>query len=229
MKEHRLIEELVSLVQLELTREREQKSVNYPFLDVAIDFFRSYADRCHHGKEENILFRDLAKKKLSAEHLRAMNELIAEHVYARKTVGELIEAKSSFAQGNLSALEEITGILERIIDFYPKHIAKEDRDFFYPCMGYFSAEEQEKMMQEFWEFDKQLIHEKYQAIVASATVMMQRPNFAKWKCRVCDYIYDPAIGDPEHGIKSGIAFSELPDTWTCPVCFAPKSVFVEVK
>jgi rubredoxin/hemerythrin-like domain-containing protein len=229
MKEHRLIEELVSDLQLELTREKAKKTVNFPFLDLSIDFFRTYADHCHHGKEQNILFRELVKKPLSVEHSRIMNELIADHVYARKTVTELVDAKADFAQGVAVSIEKISGILERLVELYPKHIAKEDKLFFYQAMFYFSAEEQKKIMQEFWESDRQLIHEKYQVIVENASSMLQRPDLSKWKCKVCDYVYDSLKGDPEHGIKPGTAFTELLDSWVCPVCFAPKSAFKELK
>lgn len=47
----------------------------------------------------------------------------------------------------------------------------------------------------------------------------------KYKCKICGYIYDPAIGDPEGGIKPGTAFEDLPESWTCPLCNAPKSEF----
>jgi len=47
----------------------------------------------------------------------------------------------------------------------------------------------------------------------------------KWRCTVCGYIYDPAVGDPDGGIKPGTAFEDIPDGWTCPVCGAAKSQF----
>jgi len=47
----------------------------------------------------------------------------------------------------------------------------------------------------------------------------------KYKCSVCGYIYDPAMGDPDGGIKPGTPFESLPDNWTCPVCGASKSEF----
>ena len=46
-----------------------------------------------------------------------------------------------------------------------------------------------------------------------------------YRCRVCDYHYNPAVGDPEHGIPAGTPFHELPDDWTCPVCHATKDKF----
>ena len=47
----------------------------------------------------------------------------------------------------------------------------------------------------------------------------------KYKCTVCDWVYDPAVGDPEHGIAEGTPFEELPDDWTCPLCFVGKEDF----
>lgn len=48
---------------------------------------------------------------------------------------------------------------------------------------------------------------------------------AKHICTVCDWVYDPAIGDPGHGIAPGTAFADLPDTWVCPDCLPGKDVF----
>lgn len=49
----------------------------------------------------------------------------------------------------------------------------------------------------------------------------------KYRCVVCGYIYDPAIGDPDGGIQPGTAFENIPDSWVCPVCGAKKSEFVK--
>ena len=50
----------------------------------------------------------------------------------------------------------------------------------------------------------------------------------KYRCRVCGYIYDPEVGDPDGGIAPGTPFEEIPDDWVCPVCGAAKSDFEEV-
>jgi len=50
----------------------------------------------------------------------------------------------------------------------------------------------------------------------------------KWQCTVCNYIYDPALGDPNSGVAPGTAFDDLPDGWTCPECGAAKSEFVKI-
>ena len=83
MKEHRLIERMVALLGEELRKTSQTNKADPAFINIATDFFRTYADRTHYGKEEDILFRDLAKKNLSPEHIEIMNELTKEHVLAR--------------------------------------------------------------------------------------------------------------------------------------------------
>lgn len=50
-------------------------------------------------------------------------------------------------------------------------------------------------------------------------------RMAKYQCTVCGYIYDPESGDPDGGIKPGIPFEQIPDSWVCPVCGASKDQF----
>lgn len=45
----------------------------------------------------------------------------------------------------------------------------------------------------------------------------------------CGYVYDPEIGDIDHGIPAGTAFEDLPDDWVCPVCDAAKEYFEKVE
>ena len=51
----------------------------------------------------------------------------------------------------------------------------------------------------------------------------------KYRCVVCEWIYDPAVGDPDGGIAPGTPFEEIPDDWACPVCGVDKSNFEEVE
>jgi class 3 adenylate cyclase/rubredoxin len=46
-----------------------------------------------------------------------------------------------------------------------------------------------------------------------------------YKCTICGYVYNPTLGDPDHGIEPGTAFEDLPAKWTCPICLANKSLF----
>jgi rubredoxin len=47
----------------------------------------------------------------------------------------------------------------------------------------------------------------------------------KYICTVCDYIYDPVLGDPDSGIAPGTAFEDIPEDWECPDCGVSKEDF----
>ncbi len=51
----------------------------------------------------------------------------------------------------------------------------------------------------------------------------------KYECSVCGWIYDPAVGVPDEGIKPGTPFDELPDDFICPECGAAKDAFSPVE
>ncbi len=165
MIEHRLIERMIKLMKAELEEIKSAHKVDPNFMDTAIDFIRMYADKCHHGKEEGILFRELKKKELSPEHAKIMEELTDEHARGREIVRNLSLAHQKYRQGDSESIAEIAKFLDDLVNFYPIHIAKEDKKFFLPVMGHFNKQEQEAMLQESWEFDRKLIHEKYAMIV----------------------------------------------------------------
>ena len=165
MIEHRLIERMIKVMAAGSKALGKDTKADVALVNAAVDFVRTYADKVHHGKEEDILFRDLRKKKLQPEHEKIMDELMQEHIRGRKTVGKLIEVTGHYAGGDRSALKEIQKQIDVLVEFYPKHIEKEDKHFFGPAMEYFSQEEQDKMLQEEYEFDRKFIHEKYKRIV----------------------------------------------------------------
>jgi len=165
MIEHRLIEKMIKLVEDELYKINQANKVDPIFIEKTVDFFRTYADRCHHGKEENILFGELAKKKLSSEHKKIMRELINEHILGRTTVDRLANAKERYVDVDYDTTKEIVECLKILVGFYPSHIAREDKQFFFPCMKYFSQEERDIMLDQCWEFDRSMIHEKYQKTI----------------------------------------------------------------
>jgi hemerythrin-like domain-containing protein len=165
MIEHRLIEQMLNVIQRKLERAEQTQAIDPYFVDTAVDFIRVYADRTHHGKEEDIMFRDLHKKQLSDKDRLLMDELIEDHISSRNTTKALVEANMRYRRGNEAALGEVAACLKTLVEFYPKHIKKEDVVFFPASRTYFSDEEDHAMLAEFLEFDRKMIHEKYKAVV----------------------------------------------------------------
>jgi hemerythrin-like domain-containing protein len=168
MIEHRLIERMIRV----LARHREHISaggdVDLSLLDHGLDFLRTYADRCHHGKEEDIFFRSLMTKDITADQRALVDELLAEHQRARGLVRRLADAKDRCAAGDRARIAEVAEILPQLTELYPQHIEKEDKRLFLPAMEYYTADEQAAMLDQFREFDRKLIHDKYRAAVEQA-------------------------------------------------------------
>lgn len=51
----------------------------------------------------------------------------------------------------------------------------------------------------------------------------------KFVCTVCNWVYDPEIGDPESGIEPGTPFESIPEDWVCPLCGVGKEDFEPVE
>lgn len=164
MIEHRLIEKMISVMRSEIHNIEERHQATPAVIEMIVDFVRTYAERTHHGKED-ILFRELAKKGLSERDQQMMRELVEEHKYGRSLVRDLAEANERYPQNRNGALKTIWAKLNALVEFYPAHIKKEDRDFFLVAMKYFSCEEQERMLQEMRAYDQTMIHQKYKAVV----------------------------------------------------------------
>ena len=78
----------------------------------------------------------------------------------RRNVARLVEDKNLYLDGDTGTLEDILSHMEVIVKFYPIHIDKEDKSFFVPCMEYFNSSERQRLLKEFAEFDRGLVHER---------------------------------------------------------------------
>ncbi len=166
MTEHRLIERMITILKREVQNVDKFDRLNPILIQYAVNFMRTYVEQTHHGKEEDILFRELKKKKLSLEHRRIMNELQEEHKISAKMTKELVKANSDYLRGKRDILNIVFEKIAFFIDFYPPHIEKEDKYFFIPAMNYFTDEEQAVMLEKGHEFDRKMIHLEYQNVVS---------------------------------------------------------------
>ncbi len=121
-----------------------------------VEFFSGYADRIHHGKEEEILFRDL--KKNSPTHIVEMvNTLESDHITGRDLVSKIRENA-----GNISSLKDYA---LSYVTFLRDHILKEDEGLFPSMHPYLSREKEENMIPEFKKVDTERNKDYYESII----------------------------------------------------------------
>lgn len=160
MAEHNIISRMMEATK-RLTGQVRGSGQGFNGQDTVIDFLCMYVDRCHHVKEEEILFHHLEKKKIHECDQKTMEELIQEHVFIMKSTGEIMSARSE--AGSRGDGEIVERKLEILSACYLEHIRKENETFFPRVLKYFSYYEQNSILQEFWRFNEKIPLEKYHA------------------------------------------------------------------
>jgi hemerythrin-like domain-containing protein len=165
MIEHRLILRMTKVLDRIHEECEGERRVGLSEVGAAVDFIRTYADRCHHGKEEDILFRRCREKTLTPELAQTMQLLLDEHVQGRALVAQFEAAAARHGQGEGSALDEIGELAARISAFYQTHIETEDQRFFVAVMDSFSKPERDAMFREGLLHDQSFDLERYRELV----------------------------------------------------------------
>lgn len=166
-KEHKVINLALDGVRRELTEVREAGTLDFPKLEKILDFGRNFVDRCHHAKEEELLFRKLEEKgQTEAQGLLA--ELRAEHRQGRKLLAAMAQAVPEARSGDQPALQTVAGHLRAYLELLIGHLNKEEELLLSLTDRLLTAQEQEAVAEEFEKFEASEmgpgVHDKYHAL-----------------------------------------------------------------
>jgi hemerythrin-like domain-containing protein len=125
-------------------------------LDDMVDFLKVFVDKCHHGKEENILFPELVKKGLS-ERSGPVAVMLAEHEQGRAIIREMTTGIEAYKNGDKDAVRNITDSALSYIQLLTQHIYKENNILFKMADDLLSPEEQEEALKRFDELEERVI------------------------------------------------------------------------
>jgi hemerythrin-like domain-containing protein len=134
-----------------------------------VHFMREFADKCHHGKEEQLLFPAMEKKGVP-ETGCPLGGLMAEHKKGRSLVAALDEAAGIYAASNAEGASKIREAMRGIRELYPNHIWKEDAMVFPMAERLFTVEELAQMKADFDQVELEL-GQHHDALIAFADEM----------------------------------------------------------
>lgn len=147
-REHKVILKVVHALSVIDGELASGKVIDAGLIVDIVAFMRDFADKCHHAKEEDILFPAMEAK--GVPHAGCpISGLLGEHARGRTLVKELAEAGEAYAQGESAAIDDLRGAIGGIRQLYPNHIWKEDEMVFPMAEKLFSAEELEQMKADF--------------------------------------------------------------------------------
>ncbi|GAB4135259.1 Rrf2 family transcriptional regulator [Thermopirellula anaerolimosa] len=163
-QEHRVIERVLDCLQETAERSERGKGFDAAVAGQMLEFFREFADRCHHGKEEGHLFPAMEAKGFPRDG-GPTGVMIYEHEQGRSLIRRMADALQAVSGGDASAQTAFTQAARAYCNLLRNHIAKEDQVLFVMADQAFSAEDQTRLAAAFEKVEAEEIgagvHEKY--------------------------------------------------------------------
>jgi len=166
--EHQGILAMLAVVEAAAFRLRDGKDVPRDLMLNAAEFFRNFADKRHHGKEEDRLFPKLIEFGISdaGGPLGVMKE---EHIRGRAFVRAMLDAAQKFAQGDASVAHALARTTLDYVAMLRDHIDKEDNVFFPEADRALPESVQRELKRAYDEFEANVmgagVHERYHAMI----------------------------------------------------------------
>lgn len=142
-KEHENILKVVDALEFEIG-ELENKKIDTEFFKNVIDFIRNYADKFHHAKEEDILFKEFNKcAEEGCVHCNPVEQMLVEHDDGRESVKKMENGLSENDKDKL-----IEGA-RHYTELIREHIFKEDNILYPMADDAISQNAQKEMLEKF--------------------------------------------------------------------------------
>jgi len=145
MREHRIIERGLNLLEEVALRMDRGERVDLGVIKTLLRFFKEFADKCHHGKEEEHLFPLLESKGIPREG-GPIGVMLLEHQLGRGYIRAMEEALE------MEGEEARRAFIDNALDYVTllrEHIFKEDNVLFSMAQAVISSEDNRKLVEEF--------------------------------------------------------------------------------
>jgi len=137
-------------------------------LEKLIDFFKNFADRCHHGKEEDVLFPLLAEKGVPVQN-GPIGVMLNEHERGRTFIAQMARGLEDLRAGAADAAGALAEAVDGYVSLLREHIAKEDGVLFPMADRLLTGAEQLELSGRFDEIEEKEmgegVHERYHQLI----------------------------------------------------------------
>lgn len=147
-EEHEAIKLILRILERICERLEAKEEVNPQHLEQILTFIKIFADKCHHGKEEDVLFPAMERAGIPREG-GPIGVMLTEHDVGREYVKGMSEAIGSYKAGECKVSSEIVKNARSYIKLLTEHIEKENNVLYPMAEMHLSKEEEEKLLEEF--------------------------------------------------------------------------------
>jgi hemerythrin-like domain-containing protein len=133
-----------------------------------VDFIQGFADKCHHAKEEDLLFPALEKTGVPRQG-GPIGVMLTEHVEGREYVRKMKEAAEEYAAGDRKAGVQFAENARRYASLLSQHIHKEDNILYPIADARLSSQTQAGLEKDFERVEEEVVgagkHEEYHRLL----------------------------------------------------------------
>ncbi len=144
------------------------QDVDADHLEKILEFIKVFADKCHHGKEEDVLFPAMEEAGVPREG-GPIGVMLMEHDLGRGFVKELTEAVKAYMVEDENAIKKIVESARRYVNLLKDHIYKEDNILYPLAERILSSEKQSELLEKFEAIEYEKVgagaHERFHALV----------------------------------------------------------------
>jgi len=167
LEDHNLILRMLKILNREINLLEKGADVSFEIFNKTIDFINFYADKYHHGKEENILFKLMKERGYSVDN-GIIKLLTKEHKLARNYIFKFEEAVNRFNQGDETSRSDIIENARKFSLLLSHHIHKENEIFYKMVDQTLTLDDQNFLLQAFKKMRTELgsdVHYKYNEMI----------------------------------------------------------------
>jgi hemerythrin-like domain-containing protein len=147
---------------------KKQGKADLTHLEQIVAFFKIFADKCHHGKEEDLLFPEMVEAGIPKDR-GPIGVMLAEHVQGRAYVRAMGEAVEALKGGDRKAQEKFIENARNYIALLTQHIDKENNILFPMGDRVLDRKTQEELLEKFEVMEREKIgvgtHEKFHKLL----------------------------------------------------------------
>ncbi|TCT12117.1 hemerythrin-like domain-containing protein [Natranaerovirga pectinivora] len=152
--EHRYIKRMLAVIKKVCYKVMDNEDIDYKDFFKMIDFVRNYADKHHHGKEEDFLFNRMVEELGSAAEKLVKYGMLVEHDLGRLFMQQLEEAVNKVIAGDNKARLDIIANAIGYHDLLTRHIDKEDNVVFTFAQNNLAKETLDRINKESFEYER---------------------------------------------------------------------------
>ncbi len=167
-EEHQGIQLMLSILEKVCQRLESGETVDTGHLEKILEFIRVFADKCHHGKEEDLLFPEMERAGIPKEQ-GPIGVMLLEHSKGRDYVRGMNEAIAGYKRNEANVSSEFVENARNYIALLTQHIDKENNILFPWGERVLSEEQKKKLVEDFEKLEHERIgqgkHEEFHELL----------------------------------------------------------------